>query len=164
MKPYGLLHFQSICLHLANRVVAQLVCTSAIAFIELVEMVDDDAPQKSEIPDRKTREDTSTLVRRIWKFQLKHYFLSVNSLGNHTVNKLHRFGVVFVCFNREDFIFRAFAKIFWIRLALPHFSCIHFFFLGISLLGEILDLLSKMTSKTWGEWEGSTQSKQISLV
>ena len=164
MKPYGLLHFQSICLHLANRVVAQLVCTSAIAFIELVEMVDDDAPQKSEIPDRKTREDTSTLVRRVWKFQLKHHFWSVNSLGNHTVNKLHRFGVVFVGFDREDFIFRAFAKIFWIRLALPHFSCIHFFYWGASLLGEILDFLSKMTSKTWGEWEGNAQSKHISLV
>ena len=126
---HGLLHFQSICLHLANRVVAQLVCTSAIAFIELVEMVDGDAPQKSEIPDRKTREDTSTLVRRVWKFQLKHHFWSVNSLGNHTVNKLHHFWMVFISFDREDFIFRAFAKIFCLRLALRIFH-VHTFFTG----------------------------------
>ena len=144
-----LLHFRWICYTLADRAGAQLVCTSTITFIEVVEMVDDHAPQKSEIPDRKTREDTSTFVRRVWKFQFKHHFWSVNSLGNHTVNKLHRFGVVFVCFNREDFFFRAFAKIFWIRLALPHFSCIHFFYWGASLLGEILDLLLKMLSKTW---------------
>ena len=146
---HGLLHFQSICLHLANRVVAQLVCTSAIAFIELVEMVDDDAPQKSEIPDRKTREDTSTLVRRVWKFKLKHHCWSVNSLGNHTGNDLYSFFVVFTGFDREGFTFKTFAKIFWIRLALPHFSCIHFFYRGVSLLGEIFDLLSKILLKTW---------------
>ena len=87
-----------------------------------------------------------------------------NSLGNHTVNNLHSFGVVFVDFDREDFIFKTFAKIFWIRLALPHFSCIHFFFEKASLLGEILDLLSKMSSKTWGNREGNTQSKHIILV
>ena len=164
MKPYGLLHFRWICYTLADRAGAQPVCASAIAFVELVDMVDDHAPQKSEIPDRKTRKDTSILVRRVWKFQLKHHFWSVNSLGNHTVNKLHRFGVVFVGFDRADFIFRAFAKIFWIRLALPHFSCIHFFYWWVSLLGEILDLLSKMTSKTWGRRDGNAQSKHISLV
>ena len=163
MESCVLLHFRWIYYTLADRAGAQLVCTSAIAFIEPVEMVDDDAPQKSEIPDRKTREDTSTLVRRVWKFQLKHHFWSVNSLGNPTVNKLHRFGVVFVSFNREDFIFRAFAKIFWIWLALPHFSCIHFFYCGVSLPGEILDFLSKMTSKTWGGWEENAQSNHISF-
>ena len=57
--------------------------------------------------------------------------------------------MVFVSFGREDFIFRTFAKIFWIRLALPHFSCIHFFNWNPSLPGEILDFLLKMSSKTW---------------
>ena len=161
---HGLLHFRWICYAVADRAGAQLVCTSAIAFIELVEIVDGDAPQKSETPDPKTREDTSTLVRRVWKFPLKHHFWSINSLGNRTVNKLYRFGVVFVFFDREDFIFRAFAKIFWIRLALPHFSCIHFFYWGVSLLGEIFDLLSKILLKTWSEWEGNAQSKHITLV
>ena len=45
---------------------------------------------------------------------------------------------------------------FRIRLAVPHFSCIHFFYWKISHLGEILDLLSKMT------W--NAQSKHITLV
>ena len=72
-----------------------------------------------------------------------------NSLGNHTVNNLHSFEVVFVDSGKEDFIFKTFAKIFWIRLALPHFSCIHFFCWKANLLGEISDLLSKMSSKTW---------------
>ena len=72
-----------------------------------------------------------------------------NSLGNHTVNNLHSFGVVFVDSGKEDFIFKTFAKIFWIRLGLPHFSCIHFFCWKANLPGEILDLLSKMSSKTW---------------
>ena len=64
--------------------------------------------------------------------------------------------MVITRFDREGFTFKTFAKIFWIRLALPHFSCIHFFYWGVSLLGEILDLLSKMT------W--NAQSKHITLV
>ena len=40
-----------------------------------------------------------------------------------------------------------FAKIFRIGLALPHFSCILYFFWKSSHHGEILDLLSKMLSK-----------------
>ena len=38
---------------------------------------------------------------------------------------------------------KTFDKIFRIRLAVAHFSCIHFFNLKISHLEEILDLLSK---------------------
>ena len=81
-------------------------------------------------------------------FQNSAHERSVNSLGNSTVNKLYSFLMVFVDFSREDFIFMTFAKIFRIGLVFPHFSCIQYFFWKTILLGEILDLLSKMASKT----------------
>ena len=65
---------------------------------------------------------------RVWKHRLKHNFRLINSLVNHTVNNLHSFGVVFLDFDRENFISMSFAKIFYIRLALPHFSCIQYFY------------------------------------
>ena len=42
-----------------------------------------------------------------------------------------------------------FTKIFRIGLALPHFSCILIFYWKSSHHGEILNLVSKMLSKTW---------------
>ena len=95
---------------------------------------------------RKVRADWSW--RCPWKKHCQRA-RAVNSLGNHTVNNMHSFWVVFAGFDREDFIFSTFVKIFYIWLALPHFSCIHFFYWKSILLREILDLLSKMSSKTW---------------
>ena len=103
---------------------------------------------------RKVRADWSW--RCPWKKHCQRA-RAVNSLGNHTVNNIHSFWVVFAGFDREDFISKDFAKIFRIRLALPHFSCIHFFYWKPILLGDIVDLLSKILLKTWREWEGNTQ-------
>jgi len=72
-----------------------------------------------------------------------------NSLGNHTVNKSHTFGMVFVDFDTEDVRLRTSNVAYRIRLARAHFSCVVKFVGGQSLRGEIVDLLSKMTSKTW---------------
>ena len=61
-------------------------------------------------------------------FQNAAHERSVNSLGSSTVNNMHGFGVVFVDFDNEDFIFMTFAKIFRIGLVLAHFSCIQYFY------------------------------------
>ena len=103
---------------------------------------------------RKVRADCSW--RCPWKKHCQRA-RAVNSLGNHTVNNMHSFWVVFAGFDREDFIFSTFVKIFYIWLALSHFSCIHFFYWKPILLGEIFDLLSKILLKTWPEWEGNTK-------
>ena len=65
--------------------------------------------------------------------------------------------MVFAGFGREDFIFRAFAKIFRIGLALPHFSCILFFFLEIKYswrnLGFTVDNVTKnKVIQVFGVW------------
>ena len=70
------------------------------------------------------------------------------SLGNHTVNQSHTFGMVFVDFDREDVRLRTSNVAYRIRLARAHFSCVVKFVGGQSLRGEIVDLLSRMTSKS----------------
>ena len=58
-----------------------------------------------------------------------------------------QFSTGFVDFDREDFISKTFDKIFCIRLALPHFSCISYFLWKSTHHGEILDLVSKYCRK-----------------
>ena len=114
-----------------------------------------------EVISRKVRADWSW--RCPWKKHCQRA-RAVNSLGNHTVNNMHSFWVIFAGFDREDFISKDFAKILRIRLALPHFPCIHFFYWKPILLGDIVDLLSKILLKTWREWEGNTQLNQYNHV
>ena len=81
-------------------------------------------------------------------FQNSAHERSVNSLGNSTVNKVYSFWMVLVDFGKEDFILMTFIKIFLIGLVIAHFSRIQYFYWKPILLGEIFDLLSKMSSKT----------------
>ena len=72
-----------------------------------------------------------------------------NSLGNHTVNNLHIFSVVFVGFDRENINTQDFRQ----NISNParsstFFMYTVFFFWKSSHHGEILDLLSKILSKT----------------
>ena len=95
-----------------------------------------------------------------------HIIPPTNSLGNHTVNRLYSFGVVFVDFDKEYLKIQDFRQ----NISNPARSSAFFmytFFLNLKTrhLGEILDLLSKMTSKREViRGKGSIQTHNVCIM
>ena len=85
----------------ARRATARLVYTSAMAFIQHVEEVEDHPPHEYEVSTPKTFCRRSICVNRLQDGRREGKSWPTNSLGNHTVNLLHSFGVVFVDFDKE---------------------------------------------------------------